>query len=81
MTYGVLPVSADAHTRRGAAPERGGLDPLLLACEEDHLEIVNALLTSAKTDASTLLETISPLTVSICCQFLDSSLYMRVVSI
>ncbi len=70
------------HTLGGGLPQsEGGWTPLLLACEEDHLEIVNALLTSAKTDASTLLETISPLTVSICCQFLDSSLYMRVVSI
>ena len=41
---------------------------MLLASEEGQVEIVNALLTAAKSDTGTLLETTSPLTVSISCQ-------------
>ena len=60
------------HTVGGGLPQSyGGWTPLLLACEEGHLEIVTALLTSAKSEASTLLETVSTLPVSIYCQSLQ----------
>ena len=57
---------------RGLPQSEGGWTPLLLACEEGQVEIVNAILTSAKSEASTLLETVSTLTVSIHCQSLQS---------
>ncbi|KAL0046110.1 hypothetical protein WJX82_002718 [Trebouxia sp. C0006] len=47
---------------RGLPQSEGGWTPLLLACEEGQVEIVNAILTSAKSEASTLLETVSTLT-------------------
>ncbi len=56
------------HTLGGGLPQsKGGWTPLLLACEEGQLEIVNMILASANSDASTLLDTASPLAVSISC--------------
>ena len=62
-----VPQAVLTHTLSNGLPESGGgWTPLLLACEEGHLEIVTEMLTHAKSNVATLLETTSTEVNSLC---------------